>query len=648
MFYLVHSATQEHRLRTIGLLTAIVAYCVYTAFLQEFSYIVLFLGLYALWRAIRGNWESLIALVASMAVGVLIAVPRLFAQYQTLSDTPRIASGTIFDAGLATFLRFFSRDIFGRSYAESLSMSKGELYTVNLYEGDLLFAAVFASLLLVGILVDRGRRAATPWRGVGQSDNWFLVGYIVFVFAAMHLQPVYRVLSLAYANAPFQHSRIGVSALLPIALLSALYLRRRENRRLYVASWFTIATALIVVVAATTFDYEAWREPILRTVGLSDDAFLTCPACGALTNQLTTHFLAVDVIRFGVLALLFALIATSWLWMRWLTVDGTRTMLALAIGFQAIWGANVWFSGPNTRDYSVPYESNNLVLAPPDQFTTPTADEVQQLKTVLDDEDYRSITICPPDVIRADCSNPMGLLWNLRLLDGYLSGVPRRMAALPWPDGYVGSHDIRFKAVAEVPWRLMSMLNVKHALVVSPDLYTNAGSHLPANLQLIQNPSAYVYPRAYFAATVQSLSRTDAQDDIQNFFGECANCDNLLAGPKPIDDVEGPVAGVFDASGAISVTDGPDRLDLAFPPSSQPRFLILNEPYNTGWSASSGGQDLAVYPTNVFMRGVLVPAGATQVTFSYRSFLPFAFWYTLGLIVIATAAYLLIRRTRAV
>jgi hypothetical protein len=640
MFYLVHTATREHRLRTIGVLTAIAAYCIYSAFLQEFSYIILFLGLYALWRAIRGNWEGVIAVVVSMAAGVVIAVPRLLAQYQTLSDTARINAGVVFDESLATLLRFFSRDIFGRSYAESLTQTK-----LNLYEGDLMFATVFASLLLVAIVLDRGRHAATPWRSLHRWDIGFLVGYIVFVFATMHVELVYRLVSLVYANAPFQHSRIGVSALLPIGLLTALYLRRRQNGGLRLASWTTIGVALVLVIAATTFDYESWRDAILRALGLPPDAFIACPACEALVGL--PPFLAVDVIRFTTLALLFVVIATSWRWLRWFPSDGARTALALAIAFQAVWGASVWLSGPDTRDY-VPYEGNNLLLARPGEFTTPTADEVQQLKSAIDNDNYRSITICPASVTYVDCSNPMGFFWNLRLVDGYLSGTPLRLAALPWPPGSTGPRQIRFQSADDLPWRLLSLLNVKSALVISPDLYTNADAHVPANLQIVHNPSAYVYPRAYFAQTVASVTRTEDIDDMRSFFGSCATCDKLLAAQKPIDDVEGPVTGVFDTSGDISVEEGADRLDVTFPPSTQPRLLVLNELYKQGWSASTAGEELAVYPTNVVMRGVLVPVGATQVTFVYHSFLPFAGWYTLALIVIGTIAWAVWRRGRIV
>ncbi|MBV9329797.1 MAG: hypothetical protein JO352_39340, partial [Chloroflexi bacterium] len=637
MFYLVHSATREHRLKTIALLAAVVAYCIYVAFLQEFSYIVLFLGLYALWRSVKGNHESLIALAAGMTAGLVIGVPRLVAQYQTLSDTPRISTGVVFDGDLFTLLRFFSRDIYGRSYAESLTGS-----SVNLYEGDLLFVAAFASLLLVAILIDRGRHARTPWNSLRRTDIGFLLAYIVFVFATMHVQLVYRAVSLLYANAPFQHSRIGVSALLPIACLSALYLRRRHQRQLNLASWLTIAVALALVVSATTFDYESWRDPILNALGQPSAPFIACDACMKLKQ--TGQFLAVDVIRLVVLAVLFVLLATSWRWLRWFSADGVRTALALAITFQAVWGANAWLTGPDTTEYATPFDGNNMVLAPPGDFAHPTADEMQQLQSRLDNREYRSITVCPLDVIVVDCSNPMGILWNLRLLDGYLSGVPRRLGELPWQPNEVSSHQIRFRQATDVPWRLMSLLNVKNAIVVTPDLYTNAGSHLPDGLQIVENPSPYVYPRAYFARTVESVSEAEDVAVTHDFFAECRQCDNLLEAPKPVDEVEGPVTGAFDASGDVAVLDGADRIDLTFPASAHPRFLVLNEPYARGWSASADDQDLAIYPTNVVMRGVLVPTGATHVTFAYHSFLQFAGWYTLGLLGFATLAYLLISR----
>jgi hypothetical protein len=644
LFHLVHNANQENRFRTMALVAAITGFCLYAAFLQELSYVFLFLLLYAGWRAARGNYEGLLALVIGLTGGFAIALPRLVAEYQTLGDTARAGAGVPRDFSTAMLLRFFSRDIFGRSYSENLFGNR-----FNLYEGDLLFATVFASLLLVGIAVDRGRRAATPWMSLRRADIWFLIAYILFVFGAMHVEVVYRIVSLMYGNRPFQHSRIAVSALLPIALLSALYLRRREGRQLNVASWVTVGIAMVIVVAATTFDYQPWRDPILHAFGQSRESFIQCGSC--LDWVEVTKFLAVDVIRFATLAVLLLVILASQRLLPWFAADGVRVALALGIAFQAAWGANVWLSGPDLRNQTAPFEGNNLVLAPPDNFTPPTADEVRELKAELDNDAYRSITICDPGIIRVECSNPMGLGWNLRLLDGYLSGIPRRLAALPWNVDHpaedvsleVSVRLIRFNSVSSVPWRLMSLLNVRDALVVSPELYSNEGSQLPPDLKILHNPSPYVYPRAYFAQTVESVSEAEDVSRTRGFFGTCKTCTRVLTARKPVDEVEGPVMGAFDDSGDLVVSGGGDRLEVSFPPSAKQRFLVLNEMYAPGWSASADGRDLAVYPTNVVLRGVLVPPGSEKVTFEYHSFFGFAAWYTAALAILVAAAVVALR-----
>jgi hypothetical protein len=628
LFYLVHMATRQHRLRTAALIAGIAAICLYTAFLQEFSYVVLFLGGYAVFRALRGNPESLIAITCGVAIAVAIAFPRLLVEYQTLTGTMRVDAGLPHDYGIPALFRFFSRDIFGRSYAEGLLGPQ-----INLYEGDLLFAAVFASLLLVWILADRARHVESPLPSLRQPEVLFLVGYIVFVLATMHVGLVYRAVSLAYANLSFQHSRIGVSAILPVGLLSALYLRRRVRQTFSVWTWAAVVAASGVVIAATVYDYEAWRGPILKFLGQPDQSFIVCTGCIYVLD--VGQFLAVDVIRFSLLAVLFVGLMIS---RRWLAADAVRTILIVGISFQAIWGASVWFSGPDTRDYGIPYEGNNLVLAPPGDFTHPTVGEIHQLKAQLDNDNYRSITICPPEVILVDCSNPIGVEWDLRLLDGYLSGVPRRLASLPWARDQASLHQIRFDSAATLPWRLLSLLNVRAAVVVTPALYTNAGAQLPSDLQIARNPG-YVYPRAYFARTIESVSEADDIALTREFFGGCTGCDNTLPGRKPVDEVEGPVAGAFDDSGDISVTGRGDHLEVTFPPSSGQRFLVMDEVYANGWMATSAaGQELTIYPTNVVLRGLVVPAGVGRITFQYHSFLESAAWYTLALAVVAAAA----------
>jgi uncharacterized membrane protein YfhO len=108
--------------------------------------------------------------------------------------------------------------------------------------------------------------------------------------------------------------------------------------------------------------------------------------------------------------------------------------------------------------------------------------------------------------------------------------------------------------------------------------------------------------------------------------------------------VEGPVAGVFDASGEISLSGSGDRVTLQFPASPAQRFLVVNEMWDPGWTAVVDGREVPVYATNAVMRGVLVPEGASEVVLQYRSLLSWAWWYTPGLMALGAILLVVARR----
>jgi hypothetical protein len=634
MFHLVHMAARGRLVRSIAALAAITAFCIYCAFLQEFSYIVIFLLSYGIWRWIRGNRGPLLAISGGVAAGIVVALPRLLAIYESITGTLRLAGFNQNEyVGPATLLRYFSRDIFGQSFAENIQGTN-----LNLYEGDLLFVSVFASLLLVVILVGLSR-GCTRTRSLDRKDALFLLGYILFVFATMHVPVVYKLVTVLYANVSFPHTRIDVSAMLPIALLSALFLTRANRGRTQVRALALSAGFTLAVVAASTLDYTG----LAAWLGVGSNRFVQCQLC-QLDGQ-PVDLLVVDLLRFGALACVFGLLFLVPRVVPWFGSDALRTTLAICIVFQAVWGAWVWLSGPATQQYSTPYENNDLVMAPPGQFSVPSDAQIAALQNALDNDQYRSITICPRSVIKVDCSPILGLLWHIRLADGYLSGVTRRYGSLPWAPRpgvtAVDLHDLRFDSLDQVPWKLLALLNVKSAIVVDGKLYSNTGTS-PDTVNVVRNPSPYVYPRAYFAEGVFPVTEFQDVSAIVRQFGACDGCDNLLDQPSPVDYVEGPVFGQFDASGSPTLSGSGDRLDITFPPSAQQRFLVLNEGYAPGWSAASDGQALAVFPTNVVMRGVVVPPGATRVQFVYHAFLEGAAWYTLALIlvgILVTAMY---------
>ena len=64
-----------------------------------------------------------------------------------------------------------------------------------------------------------------------------------------------------------------------------------------------------------------------------------------------------------------------------------------------------------------------------------------------------------------------------------------------------------------------------------------------------------------------------------------------------------------------------DRVSVRVEPAPEVRFLVLNERYYPGWRATVDGRTAEIYPTNLVMRGMLVPAGATLVELRFVPFL---------------------------
>src|SRR5436305_14795186 len=136
---------------------------------------------------------------------------------------------------------------------------------------------------------------------------------------------------------------------------------------------------------------------------------------------------------------------------------------------------------------------------------------MDRMHRLLDNDNYRSVTLCPGDnvLMHPDCNTQFGMIWGIRLLDGYSSGVPRRLAV--FPDLNAKLHDIRFGANDDLHWRTLGLLNVRQAMVMTGDLFMNTGRRAPDGLQLITNPSPYVYPRAYLASSTQTVDAAGAR-----------------------------------------------------------------------------------------------------------------------------------------
>ena len=78
-----------------------------------------------------------------------------------------------------------------------------------------------------------------------------------------------------------------------------------------------------------------------------------------------------------------------------------------------------------------------------------------------------------------------------------------------------------------------------------------------------------------------------------------------------------PPAGPHSGTAAISGF-APERVTVRAV-ADAPAILVLAEAWYPGWGATVGGQPAEVFPVNGWMRGVLLPAGQSEVVFSFHS-----------------------------
>ncbi len=143
------------------------------------------------------------------------------------------------------------------------------------------------------------------------------------------------------------------------------------------------------------------------------------------------------------------------------------------------------------------------------------------------------------------------------------------------------------------------------------------GSDRPAfdkRLELIERPSAW--PRAFF------VERIEAHGTREQFVARLRFDTRPFASIRADDAAAAGVPLVTDGGAATIVGARDYRLTANTTTfaidASSPGIVVLNETYWPGVSARIGDRLLPVFRVNETMRGVAVPTGTWQVTFSYR------------------------------
>jgi hypothetical protein len=341
----------------------------------------------------------------------------------------------------------------------------------------------------------------------------------------------------------------------------------------------------------------------------------------------TVYLLSTAAVYWGwSVVALGSLLCALWIGRRSPTV---RAALALTIGFllliDCFWHADSRFNGRSKRFELTALSKGDIVLAEPDTFHPPATDALAALRERLDTDKYRSVVLCDYHIVPVFCAPHLAFFWRLRLVDGYSVGIPKRLAALPWPENILSLRTLTFSRNTTMPWPLLSLLNVRQALAISPAFYMNAASstagapaHVPPfDTRIIDNPIPAI-PRQFFAQGVAPVG--DATEAARRLFPD-GSPDKLAIDVRALSLVEGMSVGErYTDEGTIEARYHGDTIDISVTSVAGPRFLVLNELYHPAWRAYADGREIAIYPTNVVMRGLVVPAGTTQISLRFVPF----------------------------
>jgi hypothetical protein len=664
-------------------------------FLQEVAYAFCFLGAYALYRA-AGCWKSgpraalavLIVFGTSSVVALLFAAPRIIALSSEFFQLTRTSSFQY--SGYQELPRFFHEGIYGRYFAEA----PPEGTSLNIHEGLQLLSSTTVVLFVCFGLLRPSRRlelgvslvlfamifAIVPIYLIPASAGWpsqalgnvalyaCIAGGIVLLFriarrhsnfgtALKRLVPLiprpadtafhavalvlilflvlipegYYGVYLLFGRVDFTHSRLSLLAVLPLCSLFAVYLTELKSLPLEPAaavSWLIHGPLIDQLVPKTAFQ--------IRPYGASGNIMPPVAVKALLT------------------VLLLAAVMAGFLYRPYRTLDGRLAATIVIATFalvETVTYAQFKVNGPQNWTYPVPFGSLSYMDVPPSVLRPPTEEKLKAFAHKLEAEDFRSVLLTPRSFYEGNITPHISQFWRARMVGGLGPGVPKRLAALPWPDGVLGVHRIELRRMSHVNPNLLSLLNVKYLIVTTPDLYFNTASknsdQSPLTLVdiaspgevvnidgisfgLIENPVAPL-PRHFLVEKVTGVRETPrvqggaleapahpASDRQDSAFALARGRIDQLTSHSLAEDFRGTET--FDASGPLDVAHHDDVIDIRLTPSSRDRFVVINERYHPNWHARAQTQDIPIFPTNAVMMGARIPANLDRIQLRFEPF----------------------------
>jgi hypothetical protein len=479
------------------------------------------------------------------------------------------------------------------------------------------------------------------------DTSFHLFALPVVLFAIVVYEGTYFVWRL-FGRADFTHMRLSILALLPLCTLFAIYHAELKNLPLRHDAREPLSVRAIVAltIIAGGVSYLV-NGPFLEALIPRNAVKLFLIGHNELMPTVAVEVL-LDVLAVGGLAMLLVFAKPK----RFDLQAAAGIMIGAFVVVEILSYAHLKVAGPQTWSYPVPFRMFNYFNVKPSLLRPPTQQQVTSFREAFDNDHYRVIVLSDEPEFPGTKIPHIAAFWGAQTIGGYGTGVPARLAYLPWPKNVQTLRTIDFTSMRNLDasmFPLLALMNVKYLIVLTPDIYFNVASHASESEPEAVAVGDKRYPLRtanvggvsfrFFENPVNSLPR---QFMVERVVGQVLPPEPLRPLPFPakgkeieafhgqVDDltkaslVENEYIGEtkeFDASGELSVTYLGDVIDIKVTPSARERFVVLNQTYNPGWQVyDADATGSSVVPANLFMTGVVIPAGRDHLELRFSPF----------------------------
>ena len=491
------------------------------------------------------------------------------------------------------------------------------------------------------------------------TDTVFhLFAFILTLFLILVPEAYYTVY-LIFGRSDFSHTRLSVLALLPLCSLFAVYLTELKPLPLTpvvapLRPLRMVAATLGIVVTASVVSWLI-HGPIFDQLVLNTAFRIKPPAVSTPhPPDLIVPPIAVKVALTAVI-LLAVLIVIRWKSGRIFRILATVVVATFAF-VETVAYAHFKVDGPQTWSFPIPFGGGYYAYmnVPPSVLRPPGEEKLDAFAKKLEVQDFRSALLTsssfyPEGAITSHISG----LWRARMVGGYSTGVPKRLAELPWPGRVRSLRMIEMRSMSDVDPALLSLLNVKYLVLATAQLYFDTPSesadvsHWALTLNDTTRPDEVVnidgisfglirnsvtpLPRHFLVEKVTGVQDTPAMQGA-TLEAHLAGASQDGAGAaevarEGIDQLTSHSLAegfhgseTFDTAGQLEVAYRADVIDIHVAPSNRDRFVVLNERYHPDWHARVQNREIPIFPTNAVMMGIRIPANFDRIQLRFEPF----------------------------